>query len=511
MVSVIKLAENYFAADEVTKRVGSLLTDWNRKKSNDPLMGAFDRNRLLTEHEHQFVTSKFKKWSGDAAGGAAPATLFPSKSAEPVSAEKQVAQLRKESSATIAELKRAHQAEMEAAAAAAAERIAEIEAAASEAKAESERIRRNAESRHNTALNKLNAEIQKQSADKIAEFAELKKAHQAAMAEVQSSHRALLEAAKSGSSSVQADFNELLARKSAEHQAALNDSQKLFQQQLAAKNATIAELQKSNSEAISSLKEQHAASIADMAATYKKQLSSKSGGLAELQESHDQATAELKAAQKRLIAQKQAELEALEAKRMQDLADLETEFSIKLVAEKSKFSDLESKHIIEISNIESKHVSDSEAMVQENADLREKCDTQASVIEIHNRKWYRNLPSEYDLVNMVSNVFAGFGLWNMFGYIGLMVSMILIFIFKGINKDMKNGNSTADVYALTGVIAIESVYGYVHYVFFSDTLKAKEHLGFDYGTVAFIFAFLLSAGSFYAAFMTRNRTTDAVE
>jgi hypothetical protein len=469
MMSVIKLAENHFTADEVTKRVGSLLTDWNRKKLNDPLMGAFDRNRILSDHESQFVTAKFKKWAGDAStGGAAPATLF----VEPtISAEKQAVQLKKEMNATITELKRAHQVELENAAAAAAERILEVENMASEAKVESERVRRNAESRHNTALNKLNAELQKQAADKLTELAELKKTHQTAMAEVQTTHRALLEAAKSGSSSVHADFTAAMQRQ----------------------------------------REEHETTIRDMQAAQKRALAAKNGGVAELQESHEQMIGELKAAQNRILAAKQAELEAFESKKMQDLQDLDAQWSRKMTAECQKYTVLEANHLLKMTDLTDAHRMDSEAMVQENADLTSKCAEQAAMIDIYNRKWYRNLPSEYDLVNMVSNVFAGFGLWNMFGYIGLMVSIILIFIFKGINKDMKNGNSTADVYALTGVIAIESVYGYVHYVFFSDTLKAKEHLGFDYGTVAFIFAFLLSAGSFYAAFMTRNRTTDAAE
>lgn len=124
------------------------------------------------------------------------------------------------------------------------------------------------------------------------------------------------------------------------------------------------------------------------------------------------------------------------------------------------------------------------------------------------KPWWHVSP--YDVVNIASNVFAFFGLINLYGAVGLVVSLILILTFTGIIQDLKKSHRTGWL-GVIGIGGIELVYCYIHKVFFSDILKTKEHLGFDYHTVALASAVIISGLSTYVAVMTRLRSIDDAE
>lgn len=126
--------------------------------------------------------------------------------------------------------------------------------------------------------------------------------------------------------------------------------------------------------------------------------------------------------------------------------------------------------------------------------------------------WKKKLPTNYDVVNITSNLIAAYGLYNMLGINGVILALMLISFFLGIVKDLKKvERKNAAWFGIIAAVIIEVVYGYIHNTLFQDLLKNKEHLGFDYHFVGTAFAVIISGASIYAALMTRLRTQDDAE
>jgi hypothetical protein len=128
--------------------------------------------------------------------------------------------------------------------------------------------------------------------------------------------------------------------------------------------------------------------------------------------------------------------------------------------------------------------------------------------KLKTRPWWHI--TAYDFVNIASNAFAFFGLINLYGAIGFLVSAVMIVSCFGIIQDLKKSHRTGWMGVL-GIGVMETVYAYIHNVYFADLLKDKQHLGFDYHTVALASAVIISGLSTYVAIMTRLRATDDAE
>jgi hypothetical protein len=135
-----------------------------------------------------------------------------------------------------------------------------------------------------------------------------------------------------------------------------------------------------------------------------------------------------------------------------------------------------------------------------------------ALIEAERLAWKKKLPSNYDVVNITSNLIAAYGLYNMLGLNGVILALMLISFFLGIVKDLKKvERKNAAWFGIMAAVIIEIVYGYIHNTLFQDLLQSKEHLGFDYHFVGTAFAVIISGASVYAALMTRLGTQDDAE
>ncbi len=138
-------------------------------------------------------------------------------------------------------------------------------------------------------------------------------------------------------------------------------------------------------------------------------------------------------------------------------------------------------------------------------------------VQLFNQKWEFKIKkiwdSELSVINVVSNALALVGLTLVFGYIGALAAVLMIFFFKNVMKNVKIAKREESArFGMWIAYGIEAVYGFFHYTTFFNLLKSQSDslLIRDPEWVAMGMTVIISGLSISALIQSRKQAKDDI-